>query len=101
MRNIQPEELDELIENGTSSYKVIDVREDEEVEQGMIPGAIHIPLQQIPEKLPELPMDDTYVLVCRGGHRSMNAAAFMENQGYDVINMDGGMLEWKGELVFK
>ncbi|MFS0559551.1 rhodanese-like domain-containing protein [Terribacillus sp. 179-K 1B1 HS] len=101
MRNIQPEELDGLIENGTFAYKVIDVREDEEVEQGMIPGAIHIPLQQIPEKLAELPVDGTYVLVCRRGHRSMNAAAFMENQGYDVINMDGGMLEWKGELVFK
>ncbi|WP_077307955.1 rhodanese-like domain-containing protein [Terribacillus halophilus] len=100
MRNIQPEELDELVEKGTS-YKIIDVREEEEVEHGMIPGAIHIPMQQVPEKLAELPTEDTYVLVCRGGHRSMNTALFMENQGYDVINMDGGMLEWKGELVFK
>ena len=44
--------------------KIIDVREDEEIQEGMIRTAIHIPLGELPERLDELSKDDEYVLVC-------------------------------------
>lgn len=98
IREITSEQLEQEIEN--NRYKIIDVREDEEVQQGMIPTAIHIPLGELPERLDELSKDDEYVLVCRSGARSYNASLFLADQGYNVINLKGGMLDWKGEKVF-
>lgn len=98
IREITSEQLEQEIEK--KRYKIIDVREDEEVQQGMIPTAIHIPLGELPERLDELSKDDEYVLVCRSGARSYNASLFLADQGYNVINLKGGMLDWKGEKVF-
>lgn len=98
IREITSEQLEQEIEK--NRYKIIDVREDEEVQQGMIPTAIHIPLGELPERLDELSKDDEYVLVCRSGARSYNASLFLADQGYNVINLKGGMLDWKGEKVF-
>ncbi|PKR78150.1 rhodanese-like domain-containing protein [Halalkalibacillus sediminis] len=93
---------DELLKDleDQQRYKVIDVREDEEVAQGMIPGAKHIALQTVPERLGELSKDKEYVIVCRSGRRSHNACLFLDEQGYKVNNLKGGMLDWNGEVVF-
>lgn len=80
---------------------VIDVREDFEVENGMIPGAVHIPLGQIPERTNELDQTRSYIVVCKGGARSANACEFLEVQGFDVTNLEGGMMAYDGELEFK
>lgn len=78
---------------------VIDVREDEEVAQGIIEKAKHIPLGNIPEAASELDKSKDYILVCRSGGRSMKAAKYLEEQGFKVTNMQGGMLNWKGEVT--
>ncbi|RPF50250.1 rhodanese-related sulfurtransferase [Aquisalibacillus elongatus] len=98
IHEIMPEELDEQLDSG--KYEVVDVREDEEVADGMIPGAKHIALNTIPDRLEEFSKDKEYVMVCRSGRRSYNASLYLAEQGYTVHNLKGGMLDWKGEVIF-
>ncbi|HLR81232.1 MAG TPA: rhodanese-like domain-containing protein [Bacillota bacterium] len=80
---------------------LVDVREQEELEQGMIENARHIPLGDIPHVLNELSQSKHYVMICRSGRRSMIAALFLDEKGYKASNLKGGMLEWNGEIFFK
>lgn len=74
---------------------LIDVREPDEWAAGHAPNAIHIPLGELPARLHELPdTDDTLGIVCRMGGRSARAVAWLAHQGYDVANVEGGMLAW-------
>jgi rhodanese-related sulfurtransferase len=71
----------------------IDVREPSEVSVGTLPGAINIPLGQLPGRAAELDQTRRVVLLCRSGGRSTKAAEFLTNLGFtDVVNLDGGML---------
>ena len=90
---ISPAELKVRLENGESPL-MVDVREDDEVAQGMIEGAIHIPLGQISERHNELPTAVEIIVICRSGGRSGRACEFLSANGYNVTNMSGGMLEW-------
>lgn len=95
---ITPEELEKKIEN-EEELNLVDVREDEEVAQGMIPGAKHIRMGEIPVRLNEFDKDKEYIFICRSSRRSENVCYYMQEQGYKVRNMIGGMLEWKGEII--
>ncbi len=99
IKEITTKQLQEKLEQN-ETLNIIDVREDEEVANGMIPTAKHIPLQQIPEAINNLDKNQEYIMVCRSGGRSMNAALYMDQQGFKPINMAGGMLDWNGEVVF-
>lgn len=98
INEIKPNDLEQHIQDDEDLI-IIDVREDEEVLQGMIEGAKHIPLQDIPSAKEKLDKSKHYVFVCRSGGRSMNAALFMDEQGFKVSNMTGGMLDWEGEVI--
>jgi rhodanese-related sulfurtransferase len=75
---------------------MVDVREDDEWAAGHAPNAIHIPLAELPSRLGELPeTDDTVPVVCRMGGRSARAVQWLVQQGFDVANVEGGMLEWQ------
>ncbi|MBM7692953.1 rhodanese-related sulfurtransferase [Peribacillus deserti] len=100
LKTITTDELQEKIERD-EQLLLVDVREDEEVATGMIPGAVHIKMGDIPEKLDELDKDKEYIFICRSGGRSGNVCHYLQDQGYKVRNMTGGMLNWKGEKVFK
>ncbi|TFJ93243.1 rhodanese-like domain-containing protein [Lentibacillus salicampi] len=97
MKKITTGELAEKIKQG-ENVRVIDVREDEEVEQGKIPGAEHIPLGEVPERLDEMDKRKHYYMVCRSGGRSGKVTEFLENQGFDVTNVEGGMLAWDEDV---
>ena len=73
---------------------VLDVREPVEWAHGHIEGAVHVPLMDLPQRLAELPREQTLV-VCKVGGRSAQAVGYLVEQGYDVVNLDGGMLEWE------
>lgn len=75
-------------------FTILDVREPEEWEAGRIEGALHIPLGRLADSLAQLPLDRTIVAVCRSGHRSGEAAAFLQDRGYDAHNLEGGMIAW-------
>ncbi|GGF33051.1 hypothetical protein GCM10010954_35280 [Halobacillus andaensis] len=95
-----PEELQKALDEN-KDLNIIDVRENEEVAQGMIPTAQHIPLGNVPEEVNKLDPNKEYVMVCRSGRRSMNASEFLNEKGFQKVhNLEGGMLNWKGELVF-
>lgn len=100
MKTIDTDQLLALLD-ANEDLNVIDVREDDEVEQGTIPGAQHIALGTIPARLDELDKSKAYIVVCRAGARSAKACAFLEEQGYDVTNYEGGMSAYDGELEFK
>lgn len=94
---ITAKELEEKLVAG-EKLNIVDVREDEEVAAGIIPGAQHIPLGEIPERLAELDKNEHYYMVCRSGGRSGNACQYLVQNGYNVTNMAGGMLDWEGEM---
>ncbi|WP_257351551.1 rhodanese-like domain-containing protein [Pseudalkalibacillus decolorationis] len=96
VQTITPSEVEKLLKEG-KTISIIDVREDEEVESGIIPAAHHIRLMEIPERLNEIEKETEHIIVCRSGRRSENACLYLEDQGYKVRNMVGGMLEWEGE----
>jgi rhodanese-related sulfurtransferase len=73
---------------------VVDVREPVEWSHGHIDGAIHIPLRELTSRLDEVPADQTLV-VCKVGARSAQAVMWLTQQGRDVVNLDGGMLDWE------
>ncbi len=73
--------------------QLIDVREPNEVADGTLPGAINIPLGQLPDRMAELDQSRRVVLLCRSGGRSTKAAEFLTASGFtDVVNLQGGML---------
>jgi rhodanese-related sulfurtransferase len=97
MKTMTAKEVETLLHEG-KTLNMIDVREVDEVEVGKIPGAIHIPLGLVEFRMHELDKSKEYVMICRSGGRSGRAAQFLESQGFNVINMTGGMLTWEGKV---
>ncbi|GAB6990547.1 rhodanese-like domain-containing protein [Paenibacillus pini] len=94
---IEPTEVRRRLLAG-EALQMIDVREDEEVAQGMISGAKHIPLGEIPDRLDEIPTTGEVIIICRSGGRSTRACQYFLQQGIEnCINMTGGMLQWNEE----
>ncbi|NWG75940.1 MAG: rhodanese-like domain-containing protein [Rubrivivax sp.] len=74
---------------------LIDVRTEAEVAQGVIDGAIHIPLHLLPLRAADIPQDKPVVIYCRSGARSAQACAFMASKGYsNMHNLAGGIMVW-------
>lgn len=90
MDNITPQDLpDDAV--------VLDVREPEEWAAGHAPNAVHIPLADVPARVDELPDPSTggpLPVTCRSGGRSSRAVQWLQAQGYEVVNVDGGMKAW-------
>ncbi len=97
--SITTEELQKKVEEG-EKLELVDVREDEEVAAGTIPGVKHIKMGEIPENLDYFQKDKEYIIICRSGRRSAHVCQYLQEQGVKVRNMTGGMLEWEGEMVF-
>lgn len=80
------------------SVQILDVRTPQEYAEGHIVGALNINVKsddfrQTAEK--ELSKDSTILVYCRSGRRSMDAAEILTRLGYKVINLKGGIIEWK------
>jgi rhodanese-related sulfurtransferase len=74
---------------------LVDVRNDDEVAGGVIPGAIHIQLAMLPVQYEKLTNVNTIVFYCHSGVRSAHAADFAVSKGLkDVYNLIGGVLAW-------
>ncbi|MHB8379791.1 MAG: rhodanese-like domain-containing protein [Acidimicrobiales bacterium] len=76
---------------------LLDVREESEWDAGHAPMASLIPLAELPDHLDELPRDRLIVCTCRSGGRSLRAATYLQENGFDVVNLSGGMMAWFGE----
>lgn len=73
---------------------LLDVREPVEWTYGRVEGAVHVPMNQIPERIEELPRDERLLVICKVGGRSAQVTGFLVHHGFDASNVDGGMLEW-------
>ena len=84
-----------------TDYILLDVRTQQEYDQGHIPGAICVPNEAIGSgEISELPDKEQLILVyCRSGNRSKQAAEKLANAGYTNVVEFGGILSWTGETV--
>ena len=74
---------------------LIDVRNDDEVARGIIEGAKHIPLANLPQAFDKLPKKFSIVFYCHSGIRSAHAASYLaEHEYHDVYNLAGGVIAW-------
>ena len=73
------------------SLSVLDVREVEEFEALHLEGAHNFPLSQLADTYVQLDKDQLYYVICKSGMRSARACQFLADQGYEVINVQGGM----------
>ncbi len=73
---------------------LLDVRQPDEFDEGHAPMATLIPLAELPDHLEEHPHETLIVCVCRSGGRSRRAATYLAERGFDVLNVEGGMLAW-------
>ncbi|MDG1570715.1 rhodanese-like domain-containing protein [Robiginitalea sp. M366] len=82
---------------------ILDVRTDQEVEEGIIPGAIHLDFYQgagFLEEIDKLDKAKSYYVYCRSGNRSGQACALMQSRGFGrTYNLMGGMMEWEGDVI--
>ncbi len=92
---ISVQEAQKRIENGAL---LLDVREQEEYDEERIPGSQLLPLSELMARFEdEVPEGIEIIAQCRSGKRSAQATDFLRAQGYDVTNMEGGILKWKAE----
>ncbi len=74
---------------------LIDVRESSEYRSGHAPGARHISVQVIERRLGEIPKERQIVVMCQSGMRSQRAAEILSRNGYQVLNVSGGIIGWQ------
>lgn len=91
MRDVDVAEARQLLDEG--GY-LLDVREVHEFSAGRAEGARNVPLAEVPDALESLPRDTVIVCICRSGARSARAGSFLEEQGFDVVNLAGGTQAW-------
>ncbi|WP_085995092.1 rhodanese-like domain-containing protein [Nocardia paucivorans] len=81
--------------DGTEPTILLDVREDDEWQLGHAPGAVHIPLSDIPARTDELDPDAQLYVVCRQGGRSIEAVKYLNRIGFEAVHVEGGMVAWQ------
>jgi rhodanese-related sulfurtransferase len=89
MKSITPAEA-----HATADAYILDVRELDEVARARVEGTHHIPLGSLVERLDEVPRGRTVYVMCAVGGRSAQATLYLEQQGVDAVNIDGGISEW-------
>ncbi len=78
------------------SVILLDVREDDEWQRGHAPGALHIPMGDVPARIGEVDTEAKLFVVCHAGGRSLRVSQYLARNGYEPINVSGGMLAWAG-----
>jgi rhodanese-related sulfurtransferase len=96
--NIDVAEFDRWRRAGTE-LAVLDVREPWEVELCHIEGSLAIPLQQVPQRLAEIPTDRPVVVLCHHGGRSLQAVTWLRGRGVaNAVNLAGGIDAWARQI---
>ena len=98
IRRLSAAALHEQLERGEQPL-LVDVREDAEFAAGHLPGALHIPLGQLPQRLAEIDPQAAPVFICRSGGRSMAACQMALRANIrSPANLEGGMLAWAADI---
>ena len=91
---IEPTELQNQLERGTR-YQLIDVRSATEFEEGHVPGAINIPMEQVESRLDDLTKRDPVVMICQSGRRAGITCEMLSENHDNVVLLNGGTMAWK------
>ena len=96
VKEICPTSTQSWVKNGAL---LVDVREIDEITELAfdVPNIINIPLSEFEERFTEIPKEKEVVVVCQVGVRSLRAAGFLINHGYDsnkLVNMQHGIIRW-------
>ncbi|MEN9646330.1 MAG: hypothetical protein RL238_2999 [Actinomycetota bacterium] len=91
IREITVAELETVLASGA---RLVDVRETDEYESGHVPGAVHVALGTVPDRVDAFRGDGPVYVVCRSGARSMKACEYLAQQGVEAVNVAGGTLDW-------
>ena len=89
MKEIAFDEFYQLYQNGQLS--LVDVREIEEFKMLHLEGVQNLPLSQLADTYEQLDKEQLHYVICKSGMRSARACQFLEEHGYKVINVQGGM----------
>lgn len=92
-KNIGPEELNDKMRS-REDFLLLDVRTPQEHAAQAIEGSHLIPLQELDFRMNELPRQKEIVVYCRVGNRSAHACSYLSRMGYNVKNLEGGILSW-------
>ena len=96
--NISVHHLEEMRKTG-EVHTLLDIREDEEVATASIDGALHIPMNSLPENLGQLPKNQPLVVMCHVGGRSAQVQSWLLSNGYqNALNLEGGIAAWSAEI---
>ncbi|MFQ6394901.1 rhodanese-like domain-containing protein [Nocardia sp. KC 131] len=90
-----PGEFDDTAESRAGQAILLDVREDDEWRLGHAPGAIHIPMVDVPARVDELEYDVDLYVICRQGGRSLEVVKYLTHIGFDAVQVNGGMVAWQ------
>lgn len=91
---IDPARLIAQIKDG-GQLVILDCREPWERKQLRIPGSLHIPMNETPARLHELPSGQEIYVVCAHGNRSAGVSGYLLQQGFRAVNLRGGMAAWQ------
>jgi rhodanese-related sulfurtransferase len=96
MKPVGPLEATQLCNRSDAVF--LDIRDDGEYKTGHIPGAIHIPLKQLPERIAEIEKQrpKPVIAYCRSGNRSNGAGGILRKHGFETVyNLAGGITAWQ------
>jgi rhodanese-related sulfurtransferase len=77
---------------------LLDVREAWELAVANVPGTLHIPMGEVGQRLSEIDRQRPVVVLCRSGRRSLEVAKLLQQNGYEVSNLAGGILAWSKDV---
>lgn len=98
MQDIDPASAQEMLA-AADNCRLLDVREPWELQIARIDGAVHIPMQDVPDHLDQLPREMPLIVLCHHGNRSRVVASYLEQNGYKrVFNLAGGIEAWAQAL---
>lgn len=87
-------DLDDFAAAHSQGAYVVDVREPDEWASGHVPGAVHVPMNDVPDRREEIPTDQPVFVICASGGRSRQVVDFLRAQGVTAVNVAGGTNAW-------
>ena len=98
MQELSVIDLNKRLQDG-EKLQLLDVREPIEVSQGILPGALHIPLAELPARYAELSATLPTIVYCHHGARSAKAVQFLSTVGFNnIANLEGGTDSWSRQI---
>jgi rhodanese-related sulfurtransferase len=80
---------------GERAPLLVDVRERDEFDDVRVPGAVLVPMSEFGERFGDLPRDRPLLVMCAAGSRSLAATGHLIRNGYEAVNVTGGIIAWQ------